>query len=217
LYALGMTNDKEKARIVNRFRGYLPVVVDIETGGFVAETDALLEIAACIIEMDDQGRLRPGELVSTHVTPFPGANIEPISLELTGIDPEHPFRGAIEEKQALQKICLPVRKALRQTGCQRAILVGHNPAFDLSFLGAAIKRTSFKRSPFHPFSTFDTATLGGLAYGQTVLARAVKASGAQWDQKEAHSAIYDTQQTAGLFCRIVNLWGETVGMPVPDC
>lgn len=203
-----MTSDMEKSRIANRFRGYLPVVVDLETGGFVAATDAVLEIAACVIEMDDAGRLRPGELVSTQVTPFAGANIEPKSLELTGIDPDHPFRGAIEEQPALRKICLPVRQALRRTGCQRAILVGHNPAFDLSFLNAAIKRTGFKRNPFHPFSTFDTATLGGLAFGQTVLARAVQASGATWDQAEAHSAIYDTQKTADLFCHIVNLWGQ---------
>ena len=203
-----MTNDPQKARIADRFRGFLPVVVDVETGGFVAETDALLEIAACIIEMDDDGRVRPGPLVSAHVTPFAGANIEAKSLEITGIDPGHPFRGAIEEKQALQKIFQPVRQALRDTGCQRAILVGHNSAFDLSFLAAAIKRTQIKRTPFHPFSSFDTVSLAGLAYGQTVLARAVQASGAQWDQNEAHSAIYDTQQTAELFCRIVNLWGE---------
>lgn len=203
-----MSEDPTKAPIASRFRGYLPVVVDVETGGFVAQTDALLEIAVCIIEMDADGRLHTGELISTHVTPFAGANIEPKSLEVTGIDPHHPFRGAIEEKQALQKICQPIRQALRKTGCQRAILVGHNPSFDLAFLAAAIKRTRFKRSPFHPFSTFDTATLGGLAYGQTVLARAVQASGAQWDQKEAHSAIYDTRQTAELFCRIVNLWDD---------
>lgn len=205
-----MSEDNSKAPIASRFRGYLPVVVDVETGGFVAQTDALLEIAACIIEMDADGRLYPGELVSTHVAPFAGANLEPKSLEITGIDPHHPFRGAIDEKQALKKICQPVRQALRKTGCQRAILVGHNPAFDLSFLAATIKRTGFKRSPFHPFCTFDTATLGGLAYGQTVLARAVQASGEEWNQSEAHSAIYDTRQTAELFCRIVNLWDESL-------
>ncbi|MCG6116647.1 MAG: ribonuclease T [Aquimonas sp.] len=192
----------------SRFRGFLPVVVDVETGGFDAERHALLEIAASPIEMDADGRVYPGEIVSTHVTPFPGAILDPKSMEITGIDVDHPLRGALEERAALDHLFLPIRAAARRHGCQRAILVGHNAAFDLGFLNAAVRRTSHKRNPFHPFSCFDTATLAGLAYGQTVLSRAVQAAGMDWDGREAHSAVYDTSKTAELFCRIVNRWRD---------
>jgi ribonuclease T len=193
-------------KYAERFRGFLPVAVDVETGGFDCERDALLEIAAVVIEMDADGSVRPAPTVSTHVEPFPGANIDPRALEITGIDPTHPFRGALPEREALDLIFKPIRKALREYGCQRAILVGHNAAFDLSFLNAAIRRTGHKRSPFHLFSCFDTATLGGLAYGQTVLSRAVQAAGFDWNASEAHSAVYDAERTALLFCDIVNRW-----------
>lgn len=198
--------------IKNRFRGFLPVVVDVETGGFNAATDALLEIAACVVEMDEQGKLTPGELVTRHVEPFEGANLDPASLEFNGIRPFHPLRLAVPEAEALRDVFRPVRRRLRETGCNRAILVGHNPFFDLSFLNAAVARTDFKRNPFHPFSSFDTATLGGLAYGQTVLARAVQAAGLDWDRDEAHSARYDTERTAQLFCAVVNRWDELGGL-----
>ena len=200
--------------IANRFRGFLPVVVDVETGGFNADTDALLEIAATILRMDEDGRIYSAETISAHLEPFPGANIEDAALEFTGIRLDSPFRMALEEKEGLQKILQPVRQEVRSSGCQRAILVGHNPAFDLAFLNAAISRSRIKRSPFHPFSTFDTATLAGLAYGQTVLARAVKAAGMEWDAEQAHSAVYDTERTADLFCTIVNRWSELLGEPV---
>jgi len=201
--------------IKNRFRGFLPVVVDVETGGFNAATDALLEIAACVIEMDEDGKLAPGDMISRHVEPFEGANLEPAALEFNGIRPDHPLRLAVSESEALRDIFQPIRRRLRETGCKRAILVGHNPFFDLSFLNAAIARIDFKRSPFHPFSSFDTATMGGLAYGQTVLARAVQAAGLEWDQSEAHSARYDrydTERTAQLFCAVVNRWDELGGL-----
>jgi ribonuclease T len=196
-----------------RFRGFLPVVVDVECGGFNADTDALLEIAAVPIELAADGMLEPGEAVYTHVIPFPGANLEKKALEFTGIDPFHPLRAAREERAALDHIFAPVRTAVKKHGCQRAILVGHNAFFDLSFLNAAIKRTQHKRSPFHPFSTLDTVSLAALAYGQTVLAKAVRAAGMEWDSREAHSAVYDTRQTALLFCKIVNRWTELNGWP----
>jgi len=198
-------------RIANRFRGFLPVVVDVETGGFDAQKDALLEIAACIIRMDSFGRLFLAETVAVNVEPFDGANIDPKSLEITGIQVDNPLRKALPEKEALQQVSLPVRKEVRATGCQRAILVGHNSFFDLSFLNAAIARSDFKRSPFHPFSSFDTATLAGLAFGQTVLSRSVQAAGHDWNESEAHSAIYDAERTADLFCSIVNRWKILTG------
>ena len=192
--------------IVDRFRGYLPVVIDVETSGFNPNSNALLEIAACIIRMDDFGRLFIAERINVHVEPFEGAVIDPRSLEFTGIDLDDPQRDPLVEKEALRRIFQPVRKEVRVTGCQRAILVGHNPAFDLAFLNAAIERTQFKRWPLHPFSSFDTATLGGLAFGQTVLSRAVQAAGLEWNEAEAHSAAYDTFKTAELFCTVVNRW-----------
>jgi ribonuclease T len=195
-------------RMADRFRGFLPVVVDVECGGFDCERNALLEIAVMPIEMDAEGYVAPGELVSTHVVPFPGAELDPRALEITGIDPTHPFRDAKEEREALDLVFGPVRRAVRRHECQRAILVGHNAAFDMSFLNAAIRRTGHKRSPFHPFSAFDTVSLAGLAYGQTVLSRAVQAAGLEWNGNEAHSAVYDTERTAQLFCRIVNRWKQ---------
>ena len=190
--------------IASRFRGFLPVVVDVETGGFNAKTDALLEIAAVLVEIDRDGLLRRSETFRYHVRPFEGANLDPASLAVNGIDPDHPLRPAIDERDALQRIFREVRRAVGDNGCQRAILVGHNAAFDLGFLNEAVARSSIKRNPFHPFSCFDTATLCGVAYGQTVLSRAVSAAGFAWDETLAHSAAYDAEITADLFCDIVN-------------
>jgi len=198
----------EKSPITQRFRGFLPVVVDVETGGFNSKTDALLEIAAVTLDMDERGFLHNKASVSCHVQPFPGSRIDPAAIAFNGIDPHHPFRQAMTEKDAIEAVFRCVRSELKATGCKRAILVGHNASFDLGFLNAAVERTEIKRNPFHPFSSFDTATLGGLAFGQTVLARAAAAAGIEWDEKEAHSAIYDAEKTAMLFCRIVNLWRE---------
>ena len=201
-----MNEVKYNKAIAGRFRGFLPVAVDVETGGFNAGSDALLEIAAVTMRMDDAGLLHPAETHACHVEPFPGANLDPKALAFNGIDPDHPFRMALPEKEALQTISRPIRKAIKDSGCSRAILVGHNAFFDLGFINAASERTGFKRNPFHPFSTFDTVSLAGLAYGQTVLARAVQAAGLDWDSGEAHSAIYDTEKTAELFCAIINQW-----------
>ncbi len=190
----------------SRFRGYLPVVVDVETGGFDAEKDALLEIAAVLLVMNEKGELVRGQTHAYHIEPFAGANLDPKALEFNGIIPDHPLRLAKPEKEALQTLFQPIRKAVREQSCNRAILVGHNPAFDLGFLNAAVSRCDIKRNPFHPFSTFDTATLSGLALQQTVLARAVTAAGLEWQETEAHSAIYDAEKTADLFCFVVNQW-----------
>ncbi len=202
-----MNNDGDNL-IASRFRSYYPVVVDVETAGFDPVKDALLEVAVVFLEVNKDGMWSPLETISKHIQPFPGANLDQAALEFTGIDPEHPFRKeiAVSEKEALREIFQTVKRMMKQNGCSRAILVGHNPAFDLSFVNAAAGRSGLTRNPFHPFSTFDTATLGGLAYGQTVLSRAVKAAGLEWEEEEAHSALYDAERTAELFCSIVNLW-----------
>ena len=195
-----------KSPLAKRFRGFLPVVIDVETGGFNSETDALLEVAAVILTMNSNGELVPEQSHHVHVQPFEGANLDPRALAFNRIDPHHPFRLAVTELNALETLFGPIRAAVKRHGCTRAILVGHNAFFDLSFVNAAIKRTEIKRSPLHQFSSFDTVSLGGLAYGQTVLARTAAAAGLDWDEKQAHSALYDAERTASLFCKIVNLW-----------
>ncbi len=188
----------------DRFRGFLPVVVDCETGGFIAATDGLLEIAAVMLKLDPDGALHREETWRYHVQPFPGARLDPASLAVNGIDPFHPLRPALPERDALGRLFKEVRTAIKDADCTRAILVGHNAAFDLAFLNAAVARCGIKRNPFHPFSCFDTATLAGVAFGQTVLSRAVIASGLSWERDSAHSARYDAERTADLFCDVCN-------------
>lgn len=188
----------------DRFRGFLPVVVDVETGGFIAATDALLEIAAVMLSIDATGRLVRGATVRQHVRPFEGARMDPASLAVNGIDPWHPLRLASTESDALGVIFGEVRRQVREQQCTRAILVGHNASFDLGFVNAAVARAGIRRNPFHPFSCFDTATLAGVAFGQTVLSRAIQAAGLEWSTQEAHSAAYDAEKTADLFCVVCN-------------
>jgi ribonuclease T len=195
-----------KSTVAQRFRGFLPVVIDVETGGFNAATDALLEIAAVIVDWNTTRGWHRAQTLAHHVRPFEGAKLEESALRFNGIDPFHPFRLAVSERDALGDIFARVREAVTAQGCSRAILVGHNPAFDLSFVRAAVERTRVKRNPFHAFSTFDTASLAGVAFGQTVLSRAVLAAGFEWREEDAHSAIYDAEKTADLFCAIVNRW-----------
>lgn len=200
--------------ISRRFRGYLPVVVDLETGGFNSRTDAMLEMAAITIDMDKTGQLIPSDRFFFNIEPFKGANIERAALEFTGIDPTNPLRLAVPEQEAISKIFVGIRKKIKLSGCSRAIMVAHNASFDLSFLSAAVERNSIKRNPFHPFSTFDTATLGALAFGQTVLSRACPLAGINFDSVEAHSALYDCAKTADLFCWIINRWQQLGGWPI---
>ncbi len=190
--------------MARRFRGYLPVAIDVETGGFNVATDALLEIALVLIDMDSEGTLRRGATHDFHVKPFDGARLDPASLSVTGIDPWHPLRPALPEREALQRAFREVRHAVRAYNCRRAILVGHNAAFDLAFINAAVARAQVKRNPFHPFSCFDTATLAGAALGQTVLAKAITVAGLEWDADSAHSARYDAECSADLFCLVCN-------------
>jgi ribonuclease T len=200
--------DKTAIPLAQRFRGYLPIIVDIETAGFNSKKNALLEIAAVIVELNSDNELAITERYTTHVIPFKNSELDPAALKFNGIDPYHPFRMAIDEKDALDMLFKPIKQAVKRNVCTRAILVGHNPAFDIAFLNAAIQRTQIKRSPFHPFSTFDTATLGGLAYKQTVLAKIAQVAGLEWDNEKAHSALYDAEKTAELFCLIVNRWNR---------
>jgi len=187
----------------NRFRKYLPVVVDIETGGFDPELNAILEIAITLIEEKDN-KLVVGETYRHHIIPFENSIIEKESLEFTKIKLDHPLRNALDEKDAIKDIFKIINKVKNKYECSRAILVGHNAHFDSSFLDAAIKRNNIKRTPFHKFSVIDTVSLGVLATGQTVLARICDKLGIDYDNDQAHSAAYDTLVTAKVFCSIFN-------------
>jgi len=190
-------------KIKDRIRGYLPVVIDIETAGFNENTDAMLEICAITIGINDDDKLFPKLTQHFHVEPFKGANIDPSAIKFNGIDINNPFRLAVEEKQALTEIFNSIKIELKVEECSRAILVGHNAFFDLGFLHSAAKRSKLK-SPFHKFSTIDTVSLSALFFGETVLAKAVSSAGIDWDDASANSALYDTEKTAKLFCQIFN-------------
>lgn len=197
-----------------RFRGFLPVIVDVETGGFNANTDALLEIAAVVLNIDEQGMLHPHKTLAFNVEPFSGSNIEQSALDFTGIDLESEERSSVPEEIALNEVFQEVRKQIKLHECNRAVMVGHNAHFDLHFVNAASERCEIKRNPFHPFSCFDTATLSGLAFGHTVLARACALADIEFCNKSAHSAAYDAEKTAELFCTIVNRWKALGGWPL---
>jgi ribonuclease T len=210
-----MSEQNELNTLKSRFRGYFPVVIDVETAGFNSKTDALLEICAVTLQMDEDGWLKTASTIHFHVAPFEGAVLHKEALEFNGIrDPFSPLRGAVSEETALKEIYKQIRKEQKAADCSRAIMVAHNANFDHSFVMEASERARLKRNPFHPFATFDTAALSGLAFGQTVLAKACKTAGVAFDNKEAHSALYDTERTAELFCEIVNKWKKLGGWPL---
>jgi len=210
-----MVDKKNLNTLKNRFQGYYPVVIDVETSGFDAQTNALLEIAAITLRMNEKGWLICNETLHFHVQPFEGAILEEDALKFNKIkEPRNPLRGAVSEQEALDVLFKKVRIELKYEGCRRAIIVAHNARFDHSFVMAAAKRSLLEKNPFHPFVTFDTAALSGLILGQTVLAKACVAAEIGFDCKQAHSALYDTKQTAALFCELVNRWKRLGGWPL---
>ena len=195
---------KTTPSLKRRFNGLLPIVIDVETSGLQAATHALLEIAMVQLGMNEEGKLFPLQTTAYHVEPFLGSVLEPHALAINGIDPFHPLRFAIPEKQMLCRVFERVHMQLAETHCYRAVLVGHNAWFDLSFILAATRRTNLRRIPLHTFTVLDTASLAAVALGETVLARAVRRARISFNIAEAHSAIYDVERTAELFCYIVN-------------
>jgi len=200
--------------LATRFRGFYPVVIDVETAGFNNKTDALLEIAAVTLKMNEDGILEKDQTLHFHVKPFEGANIEQSAIDFNGIDPFCALRGAVDEVEMVKEICKAVRKGQKAAGCNRSVIVAHNAAFDHGFFMAAIERAKYKRVPFHPFVTFDTTSFAALTLGHTVLAEACKRAGLGFDNAEAHSAIYDTEKTADLFCYMVNRYFSLGGWPL---
>jgi ribonuclease T len=199
-------------QLSKRFRGFYPVVIDLETAGFDPKKNPILELAAVFLKIDAEGLLYIDERIHFHLNAFEGSILDPDSLEFTGIRPDNPFRFAIDEKEALDTLFKTIHQKIKATGCERAVMVAHNATFDQSFLKAATQRCKLKTDPFHRFTSFDTASLSALAFGQTVLAKAVKAAGIAYDKNSAHSAKYDAEITAELFCKIVNKWHQLGGM-----
>lgn len=200
-----MTKNHNIHAIKHRFRGFLPVVVDVETSGVLPEKNALLEMCVVLLNCSELGHFSPGESFFEHILPFENAELDPASLAFNGIDPFQPLRFALDEKVALERLFAHIQQAIKQHHCQRAVLVGHNAWFDLLFIKAAAKRCGLS-SPFHAFTCFDTATLAGVFYGQTVLAKAMQHAKVDFNSNEAHSAIYDAEKTAVLFCAMLNQW-----------
>lgn len=201
--------------IKDRFRGFLPVVVDLETSGFNPRTAALLQVSMMTVSMDEQGYLHPDELFTANIRPFAQAQFEESNIRFIGLDPFDESRNLEPETEALPRLLKAIAKKVKAADCRRAILVGHNAAFDQSFLQAAVARINYKRNPFHPFSVMDTASLSGLVYGQTVLARACMAAGIPFDEATAHRSDYDTRLECELFCHLVNRFTTFCGFPEP--
>ena len=189
-----------------RFRKYLPVVVDLETGGFDPINNAILEIAVTLIGQNDKYELVVLDTHRYHIDPYKDLIVEQESLDFTKIKLDHPLRKAVSEKEALKELFKIINKAKSEYSCSRAILVGHNAHFDLAFIKESIKRNNIKKSPFHPFSVLDTVSLGAIHTQQTVLARVCESLSIDYDSNEAHSAAYDAEITAKVFCNIINLF-----------
>ncbi|MCF6767733.1 ribonuclease T [Thiotrichales bacterium 19S11-10] len=191
-------------KLNQRFRGFLPVIIDVETGGLDPDKHALLELCIIFIQLDDQFKYRPSETLHFNIKQHPKTEVTEEALNINGIKPGHPFRAEVDELQALQETFKMIRKQLKKHQCSRAILVGHNAFFDLSFIQKAALRNQIKRNPFHSFSTIDTVSLSALLYGETVLSKALEKANILFDEDRAHSALYDTEKTAELFCQILN-------------
>jgi ribonuclease T len=182
--------------------GMLPVVVDLETTGVDYNQHAILEIACIFVHCDK--KLSPHESVfHEHVKAFSGAKTDPKAMSLHGIPLHHPFRFAKSEKEVLEALNEELGQQLQEQKCHRAILVGHNAHFDLSFLNASYNRTGVK-SLFHRFCVLDTVTLSAALLGETVLAKALYKTRIGFNPGLAHGALYDAKQTAKLFCHLMN-------------
>ncbi len=200
--------------IKHRFRGFFPVVVDVETAGFDPKTCALLEVAMQTVEMDGNGLMHPGELISANIRPFEGSVINESNIAFLKIDPFDPARDLKDETEALTEMFKIIGKQVKKHKCKRAVLVGHNAHFDLDFINAAAARCGLeKKNPFHPFTAFDTASISALVYGQTVLLKACTAAGIAFDESHAHGAVYDTGRECELFCAACNRFTLYAGLP----
>ncbi|QJC33603.1 ribonuclease T [Enterobacteriaceae endosymbiont of Donacia provostii] len=207
-------NNLSKLNLLSfRFRGFYPVVIDIETSGFNPKYNAILEISLITLKMDN-GWLKKNETLHFHVIPFKGSSISQDALDFNGINIYTPLRGAISEVEVLKIIFKKIKNDLKINKCKKAVIVAHNASFDHSFVMESIKRNKMEKyNPFHSFVIFDTASMCGLILGQTVLAKSCHTIGITFDNNQAHSALYDADRTAKLFCALVNNWKIKGGWP----
>lgn len=187
----------------DRIRGFLPVVIDLETGGINPLEHAVLEMCIVIPQWNND-RMLLGSVHHWHIEPHPNTLVDSESLEITGIDLADPTRDAIAEVDAVRACFRVVRKAIREAHCNRAVLTGHNSHFDLDFLRRAAFRSNVGQNPFHPFTVLDTASMSAVRFGQTVLSKVCEEAGIAYDTEQAHSAKYDAVITARLFCWLIN-------------
>lgn len=109
-----MSDNAQLTGLCDRFRGFYPVVIDVETAGFNAKTDALLEIAAITLKMDEQGWLMPDTTLHFHVEPFVGANLQPEALAFNGIDLNDPLAARSANTRRCTKFLKLYVKALKR-------------------------------------------------------------------------------------------------------
>ncbi len=190
-------------RFNERFRGFLPVVIDVETGGVNPTQHALLELSLVLLEWEAD-QLKLASVHAWEITPHPATIVTEESIKFTQINPNDTARHSVAEEHAIRESFRLVRRAVKEAKCQRALLTGHNAHFDHQFVFNAARRNKVGRNPFHPFTVLDTASLSALALGHTVLSEAVKRLGMNFDENAAHTARYDAQMTASVLCEIVN-------------
>lgn len=143
-----MSENAQLNGLCDRFRGFYPVVIDVETAGFNAKTDALLEIAAITLKMDEHGWLMPDETLHFHVEPFEGANLQPEALAFNGINPHDPQRGAVSEYDALHAIFSPrwyISMTISQPPTSSPSTHSCGKVGQLAYLGSSARISGFCR------------------------------------------------------------------------
>ena len=185
----------------NRFRGFMPVVIDVECGGFIPYRCTVGNCRSVVGDSGD-GSLAAWGNWRYHVQPFPAPTSNGVT-RCDGLSILFTRYAQRFQRRSAHAIVQEISQAMKDNDCTRAILVGHNACFDLNFLNAAVARTEIKRNPFHPFSSFDTATLAGVAFGQTGYRSRFKRPESLGIRTNAFGA-YDAQQTADCFARSAN-------------
>lgn len=198
-------HENAKQLMEERFDGYYPIVIDIETGGLDKNSHPILQIGAVALSFNKEGKMIPYSECKINLHPTRDTTCHPHSLAIHGINPYDLQRKAVAPALALTALCKFVRQAQRAHGCRRSLIVGHNVSFDAQFIHTYIEKYKVKRSPFHPFVNFDTTSIAGLLTGSTKLLEAVQRLGITYDSEQAHDALYDAYITAQLFCKSTNL------------
>jgi DNA polymerase-3 subunit epsilon len=160
-------------------------VVDVETTGGGPRTCALTEIAAA--------KFRGGACLGTFATLVdPCDTIPPFITSLTGITDDM-VRGAPS---------LPGVLAAFVEFVHGAVLVGHNVAFDLSFLNAGLEDN--ERPPLDNLVIDTLALARRLAHEEIPNCRlGTLAAALELEHRPAHRALDDVMATADLLHRLI--------------